>query len=277
MAKPFDATLKDLFLNHPHDWLRELGLETGAPVSILESDLSTVTAQADRVLLVQDEPPWILNPEFQSGRSPDIEARMLAYAALLIRRHGLPVHSVLILLRPEADDSHLTGIAHWHSPKSEFGVHLNYQVIRVWEQSVAGCLAGGYGTLPLAVVAASDGKELAIAVQGIEERLAALPKSEADVLRLGGYILSGLRHDPKSIERAYRGIHQMEESSTYRLIIDKGRAQEAQRILFNLGTPRLGDPQPAIRQRIERMSNVEKLEAMIGRIYTVQSWRELLN
>jgi hypothetical protein len=44
MAKPFDATFKDLVFNHPYDWLSLWGFDISAPVTILESDLSTVTA-----------------------------------------------------------------------------------------------------------------------------------------------------------------------------------------------------------------------------------------
>ncbi len=74
---------------------------------------------------------------------------MLHYNVSLHRRHGLPVASVVVLLRPEADGPLLTGgvdLAWSGTPCLSFA----YRVVRTWEQPVEAVLAGGLGTLPLA-------------------------------------------------------------------------------------------------------------------------------
>ena len=53
MAKPFNATTRELLASDPRAWLELLlGRELG-DVRILNVDLSTITTEADLVLLVQ--------------------------------------------------------------------------------------------------------------------------------------------------------------------------------------------------------------------------------
>ena len=46
------------------------------PVRVIDSDLATVTADADKVLLVEDPTPWILHVELQAKRDPSLEWRV---------------------------------------------------------------------------------------------------------------------------------------------------------------------------------------------------------
>ena len=51
MPKPFDATTKHLIEMRPSDWLAYVGVaETSA--RLIDADLATITAEADRVLRV---------------------------------------------------------------------------------------------------------------------------------------------------------------------------------------------------------------------------------
>ncbi|HEV2472572.1 MAG TPA: hypothetical protein VGS41_07915, partial [Chthonomonadales bacterium] len=108
MAGPFDATTKHLVEAHPDDWLRLAGLK-GVTAEAIDADLSTVTAEADKVLRVAADPPWLMHLELQAGYLPDLPRRTQVHNALLDRRHDLPVRSVIILLRPEADGPAMTG------------------------------------------------------------------------------------------------------------------------------------------------------------------------
>jgi hypothetical protein len=76
------------------------------PVSILTPDLSTLTAFTDTVLRVGDV---LVHLDFQSGPDPDLPRRLLLYNVLLHDRYRLPVHSLVVLLRPRANRSDLTG------------------------------------------------------------------------------------------------------------------------------------------------------------------------
>lgn len=102
----------------------------------------------------------------------------------------------------------------------------------------------------------------------IEGQLRPLPNPEADVLRLAGYILCGMRHLPGVIERGYNRGHQAE--------IHDGRLEEAQRRLLRIGARRLGKPEP-FRPHIEAWLNRNALEALHARLHRDVFWRELLN
>ena len=151
-TKPFDATTKHLLESDPGAWLRFVGLPTDAPVVAVDADVSTIIAAADKVLRVADPAPWLAQVELQASYDPSLPTRRLHYNVSLLRRHGLPVASAIVLLRPEADGPSMTGaldLAWSGTPYLSFA----YRVVRTWEQPVEGILAGGLGTLPLAPIA----------------------------------------------------------------------------------------------------------------------------
>ncbi len=102
-AKPYDSTTKDLVDAHPLDWLRLAGLAADGEVQVVDADLSTVNAQSDKVIRIVGAMARIIHFELQAGPAPRLAMRILRYHALLDYRHRLPVQSILVLLRPEAD------------------------------------------------------------------------------------------------------------------------------------------------------------------------------
>src|SRR5262245_41710301 len=109
MSKPFDATLKDLGADYPHDYLATFDRPTAGPVRPITVDLSTVTTAAYVVLGLGDPYREIVHIDFQAAADADKGADVLVYNALLHRQYGVPVHSVLVLLRPQAAHSAVTG------------------------------------------------------------------------------------------------------------------------------------------------------------------------
>ena len=94
MPKPFDATTKELLESDPRAWLELLlGRQLGE-VRILNVDLSTITTEADSVLLVQEAKPWVVHLEFQSSYDLDLPLRLQRYNILVNYRHRLPVQSI---------------------------------------------------------------------------------------------------------------------------------------------------------------------------------------
>ena len=69
MAKPYDSTAKFLVQEYPADWLALAGLVPVGPVSTIDANLSTITAEADKVLRVDDPEPWLAHVELQAGRA----------------------------------------------------------------------------------------------------------------------------------------------------------------------------------------------------------------
>lgn len=96
----FDATTKYLIEAHPADWLALSGRTSTARVEVIEAEVSTVTASADRVLLVHDPHPWVLHLEPQASREIALTGRGLTYNVLLERKLGYLVWTVFVLLRP---------------------------------------------------------------------------------------------------------------------------------------------------------------------------------
>ena len=71
----------------------------------------------------------------------------------------------------------------------------------------------------------------------------------------------------------------MKESTTYQMIVEegleRGRLQEAVRALFLVGTPRLGEPEPSVRERIEKESSLQQVEEWLPGVAHIESWSEL--
>jgi hypothetical protein len=68
LSKPCDSTAKDLLEADPPAWLALIGIDPPGPVRVVDSDLATVTASADKVLLVEGPSPFLVHYEFQASR-----------------------------------------------------------------------------------------------------------------------------------------------------------------------------------------------------------------
>ncbi len=82
--KPYDATARKLIEMGPPDWAAYLGNPVADPdrVKAIDSNISTVTAEADKVLWIEDPKPWIMHIELQAGRDVNLEDRAHTYSAL---------------------------------------------------------------------------------------------------------------------------------------------------------------------------------------------------
>lgn len=284
MPQPFDASTKYLIEAQPADWLEFLDLPR-ADVDLIPADLSTVTAAADKVLRVQAPTPWLAHVELQAGRDRELPDRHLEYNVLLKRRHGVPVRSIIVLLRPEADGPELTGLLEHWLPDEGWYLRFRYRVVRVWEKPVEEILAGGLATLPLAPLSRVRQSALPGVIRRMAERVRQ-EASPADAGRLwtATYVLMGLRYRAAMIGRLLEGVRDMKESVTYQAILkegreegrEEGRAEEARALLVRLGTKRFGPPSEAARAALEAVTGIERLEGLNERVLDVESWEELL-
>lgn len=170
MSKPYDAASKELLQLDPAAWAGFVGVvRPPGRVVLTDSDLSAVTAAADKVLLIRDDPPWILDIEFQSWRDPTAPRQLLKYNALLQDRHKCPVASVLVVLAEDANTPAYTGrypVAPPFGPAWEFG----YTVVRVWEAAPEALLTGPLALAPLAPVSNVRLEAVPDAIRRIAER-----------------------------------------------------------------------------------------------------------
>ena len=272
MPKPYDATTKFLVESYPADWLVLAGLDPLGRVEPIDANLSTITAEADKVLRVDGPSPWLAHVEFQSGHDGHLPRRLLRYNVLLDDRHDLPARSVVILLRPEADGPGLTGVYRRALPGGPDFLEFHYDVIRAWKQPVETILNGGLGTLPLAPVsdlAAMTPKEV---IRRMSEKIDNQPPAMAGQLWTSAGILMGLRYPPDLTQQLLRGVRDMKESSFYQAILAEGRAEgvaqgvtvgraeEAKRLLLKIGRRRFGEPESRTAEVIEALGDLESVE-----------------
>jgi hypothetical protein len=81
MTKPYDATTWNLYEMNPAEWSAYLGHPVVDPgrVRRIDSNLSTITAEVDRVIRLEDPIPWLWHIEFQAGRDLGLAIRLHFY------------------------------------------------------------------------------------------------------------------------------------------------------------------------------------------------------
>ena len=68
----------------------------------------------------------------------------------------------------------------------------------------------------------------------------------------------------------------MRESVTFQAILEEGRVEELYRVILRQGRLRFGEADEAVRQQIEAMRDIERLEDLTERLLIVSSWDELM-
>jgi hypothetical protein len=281
MSHPYDASTKYLIQARLADWLPLCGRTTTAPVEVIDADLATVTAAADRVLRVHENPAWLLHVELQSSRDPDFLRNLFVYNGLLDRQHDLLVRTVVVLLRPTADAPTLTGVFQREFPGEPPYLVFQYRVARVWQLPVQTFLGGGLGILPLAPLSAVTEAELPSVIARMDERIRqeATP-DEAGKLWTAADVLMGLRYPRTLVADLLKGIHGMKDSVTYQAIIEEGAIQgairEAQHGLLRLGRKKFGGADERIENTVRSITDLDRLHALSERLLDVSTWAELL-
>jgi len=224
MSKPYDASTKYLIETFFRDWLALTPFPEVRNAEVIDSDLSTVSAAADKVLKVFEPEPWILHLELQASRDAQLSRRLSWYNALLEYRHGLPVHTLVILLRREANLPDLTGTLTRQLPGMQPYRTFNYRVLRLWEASVGDLLSAGIGLLPLAPLTDDASTQLPGVLSKIRDRIDGeiADRATQGTLWTATDILMGLRYDQEIIESLMQGVTSMKESVTYQAIVREG-------------------------------------------------------
>jgi len=283
--RPFDVTTRRLIEADPEGWLAWLGLPVDGPIQPIESDVSTVLAEVDKVLEVSGPTPWIAHVEVQSGHDPVLPYRLVEYHALLLRRHLKPVISTVVLLRQVADGPELSGYFEPRAPRGEVTITLTYRVVNLWERPVDELLSGGTGLLPLAPLAAVTDAQVPDVIARLDERIGReVSTADAHDLWSATLLLLGLRYDADNARQLLRGVTGMRESSTYQAILEEGREEgreqgrvdEARRLLTRLGTRRFGAPDVRTTAQLSQIDDLETLERLSDALLTATSWAEIV-
>ncbi|MGL6076287.1 MAG: hypothetical protein ACRC8S_19200 [Fimbriiglobus sp.] len=285
MAKPFDATLNCLIDERLMDWANFLAARIGVTaqsVQALDTDLSA-TLQADRLFQIDGPSPCVVHLELESGSRLGIPRDLLRYNAFTHHQTELPVHSVLMLLRPKAHASDQTGTLSITGADGAEYLNFRYKVIRVWEESVEGLLKSGPGIAPLALLTNEATQNLDSAFDRYVEQLKVdgLPRSVEQSILSSLYFLCGLRHPWEKVETLYRRLSMLlEDSTTYQHILARGLARgltrEAQSLLLKLGGKRFGVATAEIESTIRNISDYDRLQRIADRLFDATTWDDLL-
>ncbi|MCZ2341972.1 MAG: hypothetical protein LC104_09280 [Bacteroidales bacterium] len=287
MPLAFDATLKSIVAGRPGDFSEVFGLPSEGPIQLLNVDLSIVTAATDVVLAYGKPIHTIVDLNFQTGPDSELPARLHTYSAILNQKHKVPIHSTLVLMRPKADHEKLTGVHTYGTTRS--GVEFRYEVIRLWEQSVERYLHASLGVLPLTMLCKMPEDQplpqsMREIVQEIELRLTReASTADAAVILKTTHILAGLRVKKQHLPAIFRGVGIMSELTAYDELVEmvqhgeqRGKINMGHEILLRLGSKRLGDPDAHTVEELHTIQDLERLNGLMDRLLTAQSWEELL-
>lgn len=274
MSKPFDVATKQLVEVDPLAWLRFLGLP-GESAELIDADLSTVVAEADRILRVTN-PDYLAHFELQSSYKVDMSDRTLFYNVVAYYKYRLPVKSVLLLLRKEADGPAMSGRVAYGS------LTFDYRVVRIWERSPEELLNAPLALLPLAPLSDVSVGGLPGVIQRMEERIDAEARvEERGLLWTTTALLLGLKYDAALSNRLLKGVMGMKESSTYQFILEEGRVEgalrEARRMVLLMGSKRFGEADAQTQAALDNITSQQQLELLATRLFEAASWQELLN
>jgi len=282
MPLPFDATLKDFAQISPRGLLATFDAVPTLPVAVLNIDLSTVTTAADVVFGLGQPLQEIIHLDFQSGASATKHADVLVYSALLHRQYRVPVHSIVVLLRPEAAHPNLNGRVAYAARPGRGRMAYEYEVVRLWERPAADLLAGDVGVAPLAVLGQLPaGADLETGLAGVVQRLMERLQREAlpDQMRrllTAAFVLAGLRVSRQKALTLFQGVRAMHESDTYLYILDEGRIDQTKKLILRLGQKSLGAPGESVAATLAGITDLERLERMADQLRDVRSWEDLL-
>ncbi len=279
----WDVSAKELVWDGPAEWLERFGIDRLGPVAVIESEITTLTAAADKVIQVGGPQPFLVNIEIQSSHQTDLVETTWFRQAALFHRHRLPVLTVLVLLRREANSPSLTGTFDIPMPDGWVTNRYNYRVVRLWQEDPDPYLNAGVNLVPLAPLTNVAEESLPDLVRRMGARINAEPRPRAAQLWTAAYWLMGLRYEQAFVAELLEGVQNMRESTTYQATLREGREEgrigEAQRMLLMLGEARFGEADEATRGAVEAIHDVERLERMIKRVLdtTIHNWEGLLS
>jgi hypothetical protein len=241
-----------------------------------------VTALADLILGLGEPLEEVFHFDFQSSAAAWKHADLMVYHALLFAHYRVPVHSVILLLRPAAAHSNLNGAIRYAPRLGRGSMAFSYEVVRLWEWPADVLLAAELGVTPLALLgrlpeALSLEDGLAIVAGRVVERLLNEASPErARKLLTDAFLLTGLRVRRDVAARIFRGVRAMQESDTYLAILDEGQEKASREAILVFGEERLGAPDGEIRSQLASVSDLERLKRMIRRAAKAASWQEIL-
>jgi len=270
-----------LIETRPEEWARCFARLTGippGPATALDTDLAT-TLQADRVFRIDGEKPSLLHLELEGNPRLGIPRELMRYNTFIDHQYDLPVETVLILLRPKAIASDLTGLYQRLGASGQPISTFRYRVEKVWERSISYWLDCGPGLAALSVLTDEASRDLKSAVGQLadfaKDRTA--DDTELKSIMNASYMLCGLRYPSGMAKAIFKGLNMlMEDSTTYQDILNEGRNEEGKAVLLSLATQRFGIPSPERAERLQSVNELSKIRSLTQTLLIAADWDDFL-
>jgi hypothetical protein len=280
----FDVSAKELVWDDPAAWLERFAIGPRGPVEVIDSDITTLTASADKVLKVGGPDPYLVDLEPHSYHDTSLTRTLWFRQVALDYHHDLPVLTVLVLLCKEANSTGLTGTYERQLPDRWQTNRYNYRVVQLWQEDPESYLTAGVTLVPLAPLTNVADSEEALRglVRRMAERINAEPVPRAAKLWTATCLLMGLRFSEELAFQLLEGVQNMRESTTYQAILREGRQEGKvkgeQELLLRQGTKRFGEPDAATIAAIEAIQDIDRLGVIGERILEpdIRDWDDLL-
>lgn len=272
----FDAVGKDMVEFGPAGWVAFLGRpRPDELVRLIDADLSaTVSTATDKIIRVDDPEPWLLMIELQANWDGDLPFDVMRRYALVRHRHRLPTACVIVLLRPSANTSAMTGTFAQPDPLGG-GWAFPFQVVRVWEYPPETFLTGPLSLLPLAVIAAVDPGTVEGVISEVEARLSReASRSRGGDLLEATFQLLALRFDNAFIQQMRDQMAEQNLARVNYLNLFKGDAVRA--MIVRQGTKKFGPPTPEVTGKLKAEEDLDALNDLSERLLDVATWDDLL-
>lgn len=259
---------------------RWLGLPEGGPFELVQPNLPPGTIEADRVFRLELPEPMLLHTEWESASKLGRAQRFLEYNVLLTRQSALPVQTVVVLIRKEANSSDMTGEHSLRTPDGCEYLRFGYRVIRLWELPWEWML-NDPGLTPFAGLCAIQEADLPEVARRLVDTWAGLDRKEVAELLTATKVLMSWRWTEVDIEDMFRGLKMIAEESPYvKKIEARGRAEGiavgARRSLVRIGGRKFGPMSEEVQLAIDQITDADRLERMCEAILTATDWEMVL-
>lgn len=241
-----------------------------------------MSRSADTVIGLGEPMEEIIHLEFQSAAAAWKHADVLAYNALIYAAYHVPAHSIVLLLRREAEHKNMTGRVRY-APRPEHGsMDFGFRVVRLWEIDAERLIGAELGVAPLAVCGRfPPGAAVEDGVTAFARRIVERVNKEASPDRAGKLIttallLSGLRVQRNVALKIFNGIPAMQESDTYLMILDEGKEEGAREVVLFVGEKRLGRAPDAVQDELKKITDLSRLKRMAFAAHDAPSWQEIV-
>jgi hypothetical protein len=278
MAKPFDAGVRVLIEQYLPDWLAITPRQAQGPARVIDSDLSTISAEADKLLYIDDPQPWILHLEPQANWDGNLEKRLSWYNEIVSYKHDCLVHTVLVLLRREADSPRLTGEFVRQFEGDPAYRTFRYQVLRVWQMSANDLVNGSWGLFPLAPLCDDAKPQLPKLLERMAKRLQAEASDRQQMALLweATAILSDMRYDASVFLPLMQKVMTMIKLDDLRMG-DWFAARTLRKTILRLGRKKFREANESEVAHLEAIEDLDKLSVLSERLLDANSWQELLS